>query len=353
MEIYTYPGNIHIHSHYSDGTGSVKEIAAAAVSAGLSYIIITDHENMDGRAEEGFIDGVAILVGMEINRPHSHYLALNLESPVPSNADNPQAVIDQVRQAGGLGFIAHPFEIGCRYVEKGTAYPWKYWPVFNFDGMEIWNFSSHWRGCHPSLFRALYWFFINRKGAMTGPPADGLKLWDCYNLNGQRVVGIGSSDAHAFRYRLGPIKTILFDYEYLFGAINTYLVLKEQLSTDFTKVKKQIYNTLQSGSCYLSYDSLNPGHGFQYTALLPGEEEPRLMGERLKYQPGTLLKIEAPAGRSLIRVICNGRLVAAAYEKDFNFKPDKPGLYRVEVYHRPLLGKPRPWIYSNPIYLHS
>jgi hypothetical protein len=351
METYIYPGNIHIHSLYSDGTGNVAEIATAAASAGLSYVVITDHENMDGKAEEGFIDGVATLVGMEINRPYSHYLALNLEKPLPSNPDNPQAVIDQVRQANGLGFLAHPFEIGSPYVEKGTAYPWKYWPVFNFDGMEIWNFSSHWRGCGPSLFRALYYFFINRKGAMTGPPADSLKLWDCYNLNGHRVVGIGSSDAHAFKYRLGPFNIILFEYEYCFGTINTYLVMKEQLSADFTTAKKQIYSSLRSGNCYLAYDSLNSGNGFHYTAQLPDEEEPQLMGEWLTYRPGVTLQVKAPAGRPLIRMIRNGRLVAVTAEDSFSYKPAEPGLYRVEVYHRSLLGKPRPWIYSNPIFL--
>ena len=41
--MFTYAGNIHIHSSYSDGSGSIEEIAKAAAKAGLDYIVITDH----------------------------------------------------------------------------------------------------------------------------------------------------------------------------------------------------------------------------------------------------------------------------------------------------------------------
>jgi hypothetical protein len=313
--------------------------------------VITDHENMDGKQEEGLIEGVVTLVGTEINRPHSHYLALDLEKPLPSNADNPQLVIDQVRQAGGFGIIAHPFEIGCRYVEKGTAYPWKHWPVFNFDGLEIWNFSSHWRGCHPSLFRAMYWYFVNRNGAMSGPPPDGLKLWDCYNRNGHRVIGIGGSDAHAFNYRLGPFSLKLFEYEYCFKTVNTYLVMSEKLSSDFMQARQQIYRSLRAGNCYISFDSLNPGSGMVFEAYIQGKQDPVLMGGEAAFSRKSTFKIKSPSGRPLIRLIRNSVVLTTTEESELSFQPEEPGLYRVEIFHRPLLGKPRPWVYSNPILL--
>jgi len=34
--MFTYAGNIHIHSLYSDGSGTIEEIAASAAAAGLS-----------------------------------------------------------------------------------------------------------------------------------------------------------------------------------------------------------------------------------------------------------------------------------------------------------------------------
>ncbi len=347
--MYNYPGNIHIHSRYSDGSGDFAQIAAAAASAGLSYVIIADHETLDGLAEERIYSGVVLLVGVEINRLHSHYLALDLTEMVESNENDPQQVIDQVRDSGGLGFIAHPFEKGSRYIEKGKAYPWKRWPVFGFEGMEIWNYTSHWRGRHPSVFKTLYWFFFNRKAAMDKPPPEVLKLWDCYNTAGYRVTAIGSSDAHASLYPVGPFKVTVFTYRYIFNTINTYIVLEEKLSSEHGRAKNQIISALRDGRCFISFDSLHPGGEFAYYALANGRHVQ--MGEETKFEEGITIKVKAPGDRPLTRLISDGKLVNELAGEDLTFKPPGPGVYRAEVFYRSRFGKPRPWIYSNPIYI--
>lgn len=347
--MHTYPGNIHIHSLYSDGSGSISEILADAVSAGLNYVVISDHETLAGLPQEATSDGVTLLVGSELNRSHSHYLALDIKHLVKPNEDNPQLVIDQVRAAGGLGFIAHPFERGSPYIEKGKAYPWKFWPVFGFNGIEIWNYTSHWRGRHPSLFKTLYWFLINRKGALDGPPRELLRIWDCYNLHGHRVVGIGSSDAHAFPYNLGLFKVKVFPYRYTFGAINTYIVLESELNREHNTAKKQILGALRDGSCYVSFDSLYPGKDFLFFATAGKEIVP--MGAEIPYHRGISLHVKSPFKRSVIRFLCDGKLTGQEVGEELVINPPGPGMYRIEVYYRPRLGRPRPWIYSNPIYI--
>lgn len=349
LKMHTYRGNIHIHSRYSDGSGSVKEIAAAAVSADLDYVIITDHETIAGRREEAIYDGVVVLVGSEINRRHSHYLAFNTGHSVESNETNPQQVIDQVCRAGGFGFIAHPFEKGSTYIEKGKAYPWLIWPVFRFQGLEIWNYTSHWRGRFPSPLKALYCFFLNRSAAMDGPSPDCLKLWDCYNRYGYRIVAIGGSDAHASPYRLGPLKIAIFTYDYIFRTINTYIYLDEELSSDFQRAKNQIYEALQRGRSYLSYDILCRADGFLFYGSAGGGTV--YPGDEYLYETDIELRVKSPCPRSLIRVIRDGRIILQAKTDDLVFKTTGPGAYRVEVYYRPLLGRPRPWIYANPIFV--
>ncbi len=347
--MHTYPGNIHVHSCYSDGSGSIAEIAADAAAAGLSYVIIADHETLAGLPEESVCHGVAILVGVEINRLHSHYLALNIKDYIPSNTEDPQQVIDRVSEAGGLGFIAHPFEKGSRYLEKGKAYPWNRWPVFRFQGMEIWNYTSHWRGRHPSLMKTLYWFLFDRKGAMDAPSSECLRLWDCYNIHSGKVVGIGSSDAHAFPYNLGLIKVKVFTYRYIFKTINTYIVLENKLSQQFGLAKQQIIGALRDGRCYVSFDSLHSGRGFSYYAAA-GDNIVQMGGE-IKAKLGMRLHVKAPARRSQIRLIRDGRLLAKSEGPEAEFNVTGPGVYRTEVYYRPLLGRPRPWIYANPIFV--
>jgi len=81
--MYQVLGNIHVHSNYSDGNGNIKEIARAAKAAGLAYVIITDHNSLEGLPEEGFIDDVLVLVGSEINNTKHHiwHWASQLRSP--------------------------------------------------------------------------------------------------------------------------------------------------------------------------------------------------------------------------------------------------------------------------------
>ncbi len=349
MAMYSYPGNIHIHSHYSDGSGSIEEIISDAAAADLSYVIVADHETLAGLPEESIRRGVVLLVGTELNRNKCHYLALGLNKMIPSNETEPQQVIDQVSAAGGTGFLAHPFEKGSPYLEKGKAYPWNSWPVFNFNGMEIWNYTSHWRGRHPSPFKTLYWFFLDRKGAMNGPSPELLRLWDCYNLHHGLTVGIGSSDAHAYPYKFGPFRVVVFPYNYLFKTINTYIVLKEELSKELKRARQQILGALKSGCCYFSFDSLHQGSDFSFYANT--NQGQVYMGGETGSIENLELHVNSPAKRSQIRLIYNSRLLETANDQSAVFRPSKPGVYRVEVYYRPLLRCPRPWIYSNPIFV--
>jgi hypothetical protein len=348
--MYTYPGNIHIHSTYSDGSGTLDEIAAAAASAGLQYLIITDHETLAGFAEEGFRRGVAVLVGSELNRTGNHYLALGVDKVPPRNESNPQALIDDLQAQNALGFIAHPFEKGSLIIEHGSAYPWTCWPVFNFTGIELWNYCSHWRGITDSRILLSYLFLFNRKAAMDGPPRECLQLWDCYTAHGYRVVAIGGTDAHAVRVRVGMIPVVVFPYEFLFRALNTYICLAEPLSGDFTRAKAQIHAALGQGNCYISFDQLHSGQGFSFTATTAsGKKYP--MGAELAVTAPLTFDVSAPARRSQIRLLKNGKVICTRRGRNLRLRVTAPGVYRAEVYYHPCFGAPRPWIYSNPIYL--
>ena len=80
-------GIIHCHSTYSDGTGTVPEIAAAARANDLDYLLLTDHDTLAAaqNGEEGWHGSVLLLVGAEVS-PYrrNHYLAFGL-----SRADRP------------------------------------------------------------------------------------------------------------------------------------------------------------------------------------------------------------------------------------------------------------------------
>jgi len=347
--MYTYAGNIHIHSTYSDGTGTIPEIAVAAREAGLDYIIITDHQDVRPLQEEGNYQGVMVVTGIELNSRANHYLALGIEEDVGDYSHNPQETIDQVNRQGGFGFLAHPFEKGSPYITKGSACPWNDFSVKDFTGIEIWNYSSQWKSKSQSLLKMLYWYFFCRDGPiLSGPPPDCLQWWD--RLTKERpVVAIGGTDAHQIYYRMGPVNTVIFPYRYLFSTINTYLLLEDKLHKNFVKARHQILQSLRKGQCYLSMDRVYSGHHFYFGAFNQNSEVP--MGSSLKFDEQTFLRIASPHRRSLIRVIKNGKLVEEKSGPQLLFRVLKPGTFRVEIHFKPLLGKSRPWIYSNPVYI--
>jgi predicted metal-dependent phosphoesterase TrpH len=68
-ELFEYVGNVHIHSLYSDGGGSVADIARAGSENGLDFIVLNDHEYMTDSLhleEESLRGKVLVLMGLEI-----------------------------------------------------------------------------------------------------------------------------------------------------------------------------------------------------------------------------------------------------------------------------------------------
>ena len=64
------PCDLHLHSHYSDGTMSPDELVGFAASIGLSAVSITDHDTMDGQAEAleaGARHGIEVVTGLEFS----------------------------------------------------------------------------------------------------------------------------------------------------------------------------------------------------------------------------------------------------------------------------------------------
>ena len=45
-DIFEYVGNLHIHSRYSDGAWSVKDIALTAERAGHDFVVLNEHDFM-------------------------------------------------------------------------------------------------------------------------------------------------------------------------------------------------------------------------------------------------------------------------------------------------------------------
>jgi len=134
--MFEYTGAIHIHSRYSDGSGSLRGIIKAARRARADFIVITDHNNMKIRKEgsSGWHDDILVIIGEEISPRYNHYMVIGIEKEVPPDEMSAQRNIDAVAEQGGLGFVAHPFcyhrpSPGWAWLDRllkldVTVYPW-------------------------------------------------------------------------------------------------------------------------------------------------------------------------------------------------------------------------------------
>jgi hypothetical protein len=64
---------------------------------------------------------------------------------------------------------------------------------------------------------------------------------------------------------------------------------------------------------------------------------------------GPVLRASLPAIADLA-VVRDGETVRRARSDYLEYRPESSGAFRVEAYQL-LAGEPRPWIYSNPIYV--
>ena len=338
-EYKDYKGTIHVHSRYSDGSGSLKKIVTSANKAGLDYLIITDHHTLRHKQEgaEGWYKETLVLVGQEISPKANHYLALGIEKPINPEGMDAQGYIDEVHRQGGLGFIAHPYSQGKRNLNLKKR-PWSAWEAKGWTGLELWSYMYDWVG-PVNLFNLPY-YALRPDRAIRGPSKEALRRWD--ELTRERpVVAIGGVDAHARHLiPLGILK--LFPYHQIFSTIRTH-VLVPPFQLNLKHDRSLIYSALRGGHSYISYDYLAEAGGLRFGVNAGSEEA--IMGDEIKLSPGLTLTASSPRSAHL-RLIYNGQVLKEEEGNGLEIPLCRRGVYRLEVH---LGGKP--WIFTNPIYV--
>ena len=157
-------GDLHIHSNHSDGRDGVRKILNVALSKGLNFISVTDHNTINGSLEA--LDVVkeehlpiVVVRGVEISTSQGHLLAYGIDRDLDRGMDLFDAV-KVVRKMGGIASLAHPFQFyrhgACRL---------KFFKIV--DCVEVFNARS------LPIFNGLSRIFckIYRKGKTAGSDA--------------------------------------------------------------------------------------------------------------------------------------------------------------------------------------
>ncbi len=170
-------GDLHIHSTFSDGRASPREILLAAVYKDLRVIAITDHNTFRGAVEAARLsrnmpEAPLVIIGNEVRTDHGDILVYCYEPiDTPHRLD---LLIDEAHANNCLVVPAHPFDtwragIGDAIYDYREAW----------DAIEVWNASAS-------------------KGA-------NKKAMEAARLMG--LPGLANSDAHILEY-IGAAYTV-------------------------------------------------------------------------------------------------------------------------------------------------
>ena len=347
---------VHLHSHYSDGTATIPELMEAARVAERDVVLLTDHDTLGAKDDghEGWHGSVLLGVGVEVTPRAGHFLAFGIDKKVKHKGMSEEEIVQTVADAGGFGFVAHPWSKGARilerygrFVKRGLPHGWNELDLDAVAGIELWSLttdaSEDWRGPVDAIR-----YMRDPEAQLDGPRPEDLVAWDRI-CRTRRLVAIGGLDAHQHGIRVrGRLWTPMRNDRY-FSILSTYVSLPEEPrgGEHGAADLELVYDALREGRCYISVDAIASGRGFRFWGE-SADGSRVVMGEERQAGAFTL-RASAPSRARLV-LLRDGEPVAEIDSTTLEHEVAEPGAYRVEA-HRHWRKRERPWIYSNPIYL--
>lgn len=205
-------GDLHCHTRHSDGDSWPGEVLAAAATAGLDFLGITDHNGVLPHDPPPPGSGLPLLLpGVEVTTYGGHWNAWGgmrwYDFREPDGA-TVGAIMRQACADGALVSVNHPRPLGP---------PWRYTEASGYGAIEVWN------GPWPAL------------------NAMALAIWDDHLRRGERIVALGGSDTHRLHHHRGRL------FEPRLGEPTTWVDIGDQpLSVD------TLLAALKAGRCFIA-----------------------------------------------------------------------------------------------------
>lgn len=109
-----YRGLIHFHSCYSyDSILSIKNIVSFAIENDLNFLILTDHDNINGsKVLKNYIEEkkleIEVLIASEYNTEYGDIIALNIKEEIKDMQF--ESFIKGVKRQNGVLLFPHPYK---------------------------------------------------------------------------------------------------------------------------------------------------------------------------------------------------------------------------------------------------
>jgi hypothetical protein len=321
-------GDLHTHTHHSDGTAPLSDLVAVARAQGLDFVAVTDHNTVSHLPLLPAFSRPDLLLipGVEITTYHGHANVWPADWPGDrffefrcSTDEQMARVRGAMRERGKLFSINHP---------KQTGPPWEFGRMFEPDCIEVWGGP---------------WVLFNTQS---------LAVWDARLRQGQRIVAVGGSDKHQ-----APFTGELTWYEV--GAPCTW-VYAEDLTVE------AIVDGIRAGRVFISEGPAGPR--IELRAEQVGGPARASIGEELRLPAGSSLRLTCridskgnDATGNILRLVSASETLEAAITGDdfcheWQVAVTGPTYWRAEVIEPPQLPldeNPSALVVkalSNPIY---
>jgi hypothetical protein len=194
-----------------------------------------------------------------------------------------------------------------------------------------------------------YWNRFTRvwspRKALYGPTDRILYLWDV--LNTQRpVVGVAGVDAHAYPYRIGPLKFSIFPYKVHFRTLQTHVIFDHEPPADTARFEQELIQNLRSCRVYFANERWGGTHGFRFWVETNGRAgflSGHTVGDRIALHHGVRLTAIWPK-RAFYQLVYNGFPMQQGEGTEISAVLKRPGCYRLALFRHG-----RAWLFTNHI----
>jgi len=103
--------DIHVHSCFSDGIPTPKEIVDHCRKIKLDGVAVTDHDCVEGSLEalKYAGKGFTVIPGLEVSAREGHILALGVKKNIEPGL-SARETIERIHKLGGIAIAAHPYD---------------------------------------------------------------------------------------------------------------------------------------------------------------------------------------------------------------------------------------------------
>lgn len=162
-----YCGELHCHTHHSDGDSDPLEVVQLAESLGLDFLAITDHNALSQLARLNTIETSLILIpGFEVTTFKGHWNVWGDYGWIDFRIEHEAQMAQSVAEASRRGYV-----VSCNH-PRPYGPDWVYTSVDHFDCIEVWNGP---------------WHLMNNVS---------LEYWETRLRVGRRFTAVGGSDTH-------------------------------------------------------------------------------------------------------------------------------------------------------------